>query len=189
MLSGGCFFAVSQRIQADLSIVHQAATYVMRYWEKGARIILLRRTSSTRKVLSAWGGLDCAATWHCRMIWDRSKILQLIGNILKSTHISVLINQFSFKNWLIKDGGYWSHKNVFPEPWLLDSPYGISIFRSSKVSSAQIIFLPFSLYLRVCFIFTINVLLSTAVLCVHLFFITSIINLHCTVHPFVVSIF
>jgi hypothetical protein len=106
MLSGGCFFAVSQRIQADLSIVHQAATYVMRYWEKGARIILLRRTSSTRKVLSAWGGLDCVATWHCRMIWDRSKILQLIENILKSTHISVLINQFSFKNWLIKDGGY-----------------------------------------------------------------------------------
>ena len=48
-------------------------------------------------------------------------------------------------------------------------PNGAIASRSSKVSSAFIIFLPFALYPRAFFIFSINVLLPTAMLWIHLF--------------------
>ena len=63
-----------------------------------------------------------------------SNILKNREKMSKNTIISVLIDQFSCKNWPIKGGGCCSHKNVFPESKSLASPYGVCPSRSSKVS-------------------------------------------------------
>ena len=57
------------------------------------------------------------------------------------------------------------HKNVLPESRSLSLPYGVIVSRSSKVSSAQNIFLPVARNPWASLISSINVLLPTARLC------------------------